>query len=113
AGKMGIHSSMIEIRSERRHGGDIDRDGLDGNDYSCSSSTSTSRDIYQESDDEDDRDFESDDDMVIEHRFGHGEQLPKNQPLFLNFTSDLATQHVTRKKTKDKKQVTYRVNGVN
>jgi hypothetical protein len=35
------------------------------------------------------------------------------QPLFLNFTSDLSPQKMSKKKPKSKKQTAYRVNGVN
>jgi hypothetical protein len=35
------------------------------------------------------------------------------QPLFLNFTSDLSPQKMSKKKPKPKKQTAYRVNGVN
>jgi len=37
----------------------------------------------------------------------------KDQPLFLNFTPDLSPQLMSKRKSKDKKQMTYRVNGVN
>ncbi|CEP07617.1 hypothetical protein [Parasitella parasitica] len=38
---------------------------------------------------------------------------PVTQALFLNFTSDLSPQKMSKKKTKPKKQTAYRVNGVN
>lgn len=38
---------------------------------------------------------------------------PVTQALFLNFTSDLSPQKMSKKKSKPKKQTAYRVNGVN
>ncbi|KAI8647201.1 hypothetical protein BD408DRAFT_408773 [Parasitella parasitica] len=38
---------------------------------------------------------------------------PATQALFLNFTSDLSPQKMSKKKSKPKKQTAYRVNGVN
>ncbi|KAI9487842.1 MAG: hypothetical protein EXX96DRAFT_473971 [Benjaminiella poitrasii] len=38
---------------------------------------------------------------------------PVTQALFLNFTSDLSPQKMSKKKNKPKKQTAYRVNGVN
>ncbi|KAI8049120.1 helix-loop-helix DNA-binding domain-containing protein [Gilbertella persicaria] len=38
---------------------------------------------------------------------------PITQALFLNFTSDLSPQKMSKKKSKPKKQTAYRVNGVN
>ncbi|KAG9302341.1 hypothetical protein G9A89_008833 [Geosiphon pyriformis] len=54
------------------------------------------------SDDEDDYEMQ---DLTRQHQ--------NNQPLFLNFTSELAPQEMAKKKSKEKKQLQYRVNGVN
>ncbi|CAG8596239.1 100_t:CDS:2, partial [Ambispora leptoticha] len=77
---------------------------LDPHESYYDSSATISRDVSPSADEEDDSDDEMQD-TSSDH--------PSNQPLFLNFTSDLAPQHMSKKKSKEKKQLQYRVNGVN
>ncbi|CAG8482636.1 1817_t:CDS:2 [Ambispora gerdemannii] len=77
---------------------------LDSHETYYDSSATMSRDVSPSADEDDDSDDEMQD-TSSDH--------PSNQPLFLNFTSDLAPQHMSKKKSKEKKQLQYRVNGVN
>ncbi|KAI8368009.1 hypothetical protein EDC96DRAFT_552909 [Choanephora cucurbitarum] len=56
--------------------------------------------------------MEDDDSETDSSQDGHPKP-PITQALFLNFTSDLSPQKMSRKKPKPKKQTAYRVNGVN
>lgn len=59
--------------------------------------------------------FEDDDDMSDDDDDVKPEEpvINSNRPLFLNFTPDLSPQTATKKKPKTKKNVTYKINGVN
>lgn len=58
-------------------------------------------------------DFMDDDDDISDNSSQEEQGRQSNQPLFLNFTSDLSPQKSNKKKSKQKKQTAYRVNGVN
>lgn len=60
-------------------------------------------------------DYMDDEDDISDNSSQEDEKPTRqiNQPLFLNFTSDLCPQKSNKKKSKQKKQTAYRVNGVN
>ncbi|KAI8366568.1 hypothetical protein BD560DRAFT_400701 [Blakeslea trispora] len=58
-------------------------------------------------------DFMEDEDSEEDSSQDGTQKAPIAQALFLNFTSDLSPQKMSRKKPKPKKQTAYRVNGVN
>jgi hypothetical protein len=84
----------------------LSANAIDGADALYDSSASLSRDASPSPDEDE---LLSDDELPD----AESHQIPSNQPLFLNFNADLAPQSSSKKRSKEKKQLTYRVNGVN